>query len=424
MCYRPVKIYNPTKEFLPNDRVKLEVDCNNCEQCRQNRRQEWAFRCYSQIKYNIEHYKNTLNVFFTLTYAPEYLPIYRRVYLGRTYEFPCFSRTDVNDFFNSFRKHLWRKYGLKSIDYLLCSEFGDTTWRPHYHVIMSIKFPDQQLFDVFELWKMINHYWQRGHILPMEHNILGNRDLHLLPLELVNPLASSKYASKYSCKSKEYYKYYQINDLLQFFQSHKMADDLREFRSVLPFVKASRGFGLCIKDEILQSKDPVMTYINGISTPFNTKRLQRIPKYVARHLLYDFHYLDHVDSNTGEIKPIVRTTLSDFGKLILEQRIQYGVSAGVDRITKFLDSDVYSTNYLNYLRQLNVKPIDYDVDRLKCAIYSSFYRDCVSSKYVVGYLPDVNLSPAFTLPYDCDFSDILNSYHEFATSYKSIIINH
>ena len=48
-----------------------------------------------------------------------------------------FSRTDVRTFIDNIRKRLFDLYHVTALRYMVCSEYGDHTKRPHYHGIVS-----------------------------------------------------------------------------------------------------------------------------------------------------------------------------------------------------------------------------------------------------------------------------------------------
>lgn len=61
MCYQPITIKNP-KYGLPGETQYIVVNCRQCLECRQKRANEWAVRCYSEVK------KQSASAFITLTY--------------------------------------------------------------------------------------------------------------------------------------------------------------------------------------------------------------------------------------------------------------------------------------------------------------------------------------------------------------------
>jgi hypothetical protein len=80
------------------------------------------------------------NVFLTLTYDDEHLPIGGSLY-----------KRDLQNFFKRLRKNLKGR----KIKYYACGEYGETTFRPHYHAIifgLGLQHEDKQL--VIDSWSL------------------------------------------------------------------------------------------------------------------------------------------------------------------------------------------------------------------------------------------------------------------------------
>lgn len=86
--------------------------CGRCLPCRINQRKIWTHRIL------LESYDHPYNCFLTLTYDDENLPIDMNV-----------SVDEVQKFLKRLRNNLMEK-----IRYLAVGEYGDQTWRPHYHL--------------------------------------------------------------------------------------------------------------------------------------------------------------------------------------------------------------------------------------------------------------------------------------------------
>jgi len=92
-----------------------EVPCGRCTQCRIARAREWAIRCVHEA-----WACGGRAGFSTLTYRDEDLPAYASL---------------DPDEFTKFWKRL-RKTAGGPLRYYACGEYGETTSRPHYHVIV------------------------------------------------------------------------------------------------------------------------------------------------------------------------------------------------------------------------------------------------------------------------------------------------
>lgn len=93
--------------------MPVTVPCGNCIGCRIDKSRQWAIRCVHEAK---EH---THNCFLTLTYDDKNLPAYGSL-----------QKADLQRFFKRLRKdgHSFR--------YFAVGEYGPSTRRPHYHVIL------------------------------------------------------------------------------------------------------------------------------------------------------------------------------------------------------------------------------------------------------------------------------------------------
>lgn len=113
------------------------VPCGRCAACLSNRRQEWTIR----MSYELKEAKNA--DFITLTYTDENVPRNR---CGA----PVLNKPDVQKFLKRLRHH---EKGNK-IKYFICAEYGEQTFRPHYHAIIFnlSKKGDELLKHLLEVW--------------------------------------------------------------------------------------------------------------------------------------------------------------------------------------------------------------------------------------------------------------------------------
>ena len=115
-----MKCVNPIR--LKNDRGNpYFVPCGHCAWCMKQKRDNWYFRLYQEKKDHI------FSRFLTLTYRDEDLPFNVDETSGEMV--PTVSKSDVR----SFHEALWDA-GF-DFRYMLCSEYGPKTRRPHYHGI-------------------------------------------------------------------------------------------------------------------------------------------------------------------------------------------------------------------------------------------------------------------------------------------------
>lgn len=95
----------------------LQLPCRKCIECCEEESRQWTARCQLESRYHDSC------LFVTLTYDDEHVPITPEGFQTlRYYDFQL------------FMKRLRKKYR-KPLRYRVCSEYGETTRRPHYHVL-------------------------------------------------------------------------------------------------------------------------------------------------------------------------------------------------------------------------------------------------------------------------------------------------
>lgn len=127
MCATPLGI----RHKLTNE--TMSVPCSKCPDCIKQRVSGWSFRLNQEIK------RAESANFITLTYDTKHVPITSRGFL-------TVNRRDLQLFFKRLRKAQDKtiKTGSTSepgltrppIKYYAVGEYGEHTWRPHYHVIL------------------------------------------------------------------------------------------------------------------------------------------------------------------------------------------------------------------------------------------------------------------------------------------------
>lgn len=160
-----------------------QIPCGKCWACQLNYSAEWATRIMVEAK------KYDHNYFVTLTYNDENVPILEKVEYEETYKIHneiieektvqlendgtwgySLYPDHIKTFLNSLRKYFERK-GHKGVKYFYCGEYGETTKRPHYHLILLNcpldinQFYDTHIDDNFKAhWKSkeIERFWTKG----------------------------------------------------------------------------------------------------------------------------------------------------------------------------------------------------------------------------------------------------------------------
>lgn len=128
--------------------IPVQVPCGQCIGCRLERSRQWALRIVHEKRMHRD------SAFLTLTYDDKNLP-----------EGNSLSVRDLQ----LFMKRLRFKYG-KYIRFYACGEYGETTRRPHYHVLLlNMTFPDLKQWKVTRsgstlyVSKSLGELWNVGH---------------------------------------------------------------------------------------------------------------------------------------------------------------------------------------------------------------------------------------------------------------------
>lgn len=103
------------------------LPCGQCHGCKFNRRRDWSTRLILETQYHAE------SCWLTLTYNDENLPYDRvdprsGVHYGLP-DRPTVWRGDYQNFFKRLREYV----DYQPFKYFIAAEYGDKSWRPHYH---------------------------------------------------------------------------------------------------------------------------------------------------------------------------------------------------------------------------------------------------------------------------------------------------
>lgn len=161
---------NKEKEFEKWKRIQSDVymkhynyyqlPCGQCIACRINHSREWGVRCCLEAK------KYKYNMYVTMTYADEFLPLNGKGISTLDY-------ADFKSYMDNLRNYCARHYNHRGIRYYGCGEYGsvENTKRPHFHAIL-FNVPKQLIDDcVFMFMKngvayynstIMDSCWSRG----------------------------------------------------------------------------------------------------------------------------------------------------------------------------------------------------------------------------------------------------------------------
>lgn len=178
-----------------------QIPCGQCLECRLQHSKEWAVRCMLESKYH------TPNWFVTLTYDEFNLP--RKEFIcaenGLYMQVPYLVKSDVQKFLKRLRKRL---YGSQKgeLRYFLCGEYGDKTYRPHYHLILyGLPLNDLVLFKslghgaqtiFYYNSKFLSEVWGKGFVVIAAVNQQSCAYTARYALKKVDFMHSEKYAKE------------------------------------------------------------------------------------------------------------------------------------------------------------------------------------------------------------------------------------
>lgn len=160
-CYHPLRAFQNAGGVFFSELRKhgdyriISLPCGQCVGCRLERSRQWAMRCVHEASLYDE------NEFVTLTYDDNKIPHRGQLHYR-----------DVQLFIKRLRKSSGAK-----IKYIVCGEYGETTMRPHYHmIIFGYRFPDREkvlkLQSEHKLYSsaILERLWQKGHCVLGEVN--------------------------------------------------------------------------------------------------------------------------------------------------------------------------------------------------------------------------------------------------------------
>lgn len=183
-CYHPLKAWHVGYHDSGKDKYKItsystnyvkdaladsiDIPCGKCIGCRLDYSRQWADRCMLELKNHKESW------FCTFTYDSDHLPINYRVNeeTGEVTNAATLCKRD----FQLFMKRLRKNYAAKGKDnhlmYFCAGEYGDNTFRPHYHAIMfGLELDDLVLYKrtvdgyIYYNSEFLRSCWQKGEVV-------------------------------------------------------------------------------------------------------------------------------------------------------------------------------------------------------------------------------------------------------------------
>ena len=275
-CYQPIRAFQRDPGgrviLLPargprGEPSNLELPCGKCLGCQQTRANHWAERC----KHHASQYLN--NSFLTLTYNDYWQPDDRNV-----------QPRDLQLFLKRLRKRLHRVLAgqtqqkpprdprnlilsdpRRPLRYFACGEYGETTGRPHYHLLLfNADFAGQQIGASHGNQLRINDHIAACWTDPRTGSSYGN---HTVGTATAGAVAG--YIAKYVLKS---HRYNSLNNPICDRDGVANPNWIRP-----PFVRMSKGIG----------NEWLTKYHSDLARGYYTDghgRKQAIPRYYKRKL--------------------------------------------------------------------------------------------------------------------------------------------
>ena len=225
-CFSPIAIDRRDKiDGLSN---RLLVPCGQCLACRINRRSDWSFRMHLESSYW------SAVTFLTLTYDDEHLPMMQVVSDDVPIYVPTLVKRDVQLYMKRLRKNL----DGRSIKYFFSGEYGEHTFRPHYHAILYGVAHDAD-------YDLLKSSWHKGNIMSL-------------------PVKDGSF---------DYVAGYVVDKVSGLF-----SDDFYLGRQV-PFCLSSQGLGL----RVLDTLDCEQVFRDGYIVDCNGRH-RPVPRYLLKHI--------------------------------------------------------------------------------------------------------------------------------------------
>lgn len=316
MCYRPIHIYNPVRTFNNDQPVRIAVPCGKCADCQRIMKNEWFFRSYIEYK----HYKKIGGsvYFVTLTYNNENLPW---LSLPNGDKVPCFNRLHVRNFIKYIRTWLKRNHMMHTdIKFLVCSEYGKHTKRPHYHGILYFPFHIPEL----SFTRLMRTWWQHGFVICSKQGWE------------IKSLKGISYASKYVAKDFNYYNLPQLSKLRYELGEEEYNQFLKDNKDSLPKHWQSIFYGASFINVINSQPSPSDFLVHNQYSLWNDdKGVFPIPRY------YHLKIEKSINKEYSKLLDKVVLERTEIGTEVKKKRLETSVFRSNLNLKQFLSGFPY-----------------------------------------------------------------------------------
>lgn len=287
MCTSPLTLSSNKLPFdWRKDKGFITVPCGRCPECRSRMQSEWQARAVAEWM-RVSRLGGCCYM-YTLTYNNDNIPILN----GHM----TFSRRDVQLFLKRLRKSLYTLYGTyKLLKYVITSEYGGNTHRPHYHILL---FFDIKI-DYVSVRSLVDDAWRLGFVAPssQNHGVVGNAAAVLYTMKYITKdmdfEASSVISQRYSTK---------------------------HFNQFRPFHLQSQGFGAYLSN--LLTEQNLWSGKVSLDSPKGPRNYP-IPLYNIRKSLYTVEKTINGNARYVLNEKGVNLALTLFPRRKEEKRIQY-----------------------------------------------------------------------------------------------------
>lgn len=289
MCLTPISInINASR---PQGLNFATVPCGKCEECRKSIKNSWSFRLGVELE---ARKKLGWSIgFLTLTYNDRHLPHVPKSCMKKGFsklKVPCFSRKHLRDFIDNLRKRMYEvnpeyKENNKLV-YFGASEYGSSTQRPHYHVLLC--WNSSIGVDEMSMFNLVKRNWKHGFIFPrdFEGGIDGKGYEHKPFIVNASAYNAARYCGKYVCKDLSFEK-----------TLEHVNTSMEAFRNCKYFHLQSKSLGLSLISGMSQDEKKNLL-IHGYAFE-GEEAFVMVPCYIKKKLIFDNYYI-YVDEHLRE----------------------------------------------------------------------------------------------------------------------------
>lgn len=288
----PCLNFHKIKGANPAAPKRFFIPCGVCRDCLNQARNSWSFRL--SLALDAARRKGYSVGFITLTYRR--FPILPKKCFCDPMDYrpvPCFSRSHIKSLIHHLQDKIYDSPARgSSFQYLVSSELGKSTHRPHYHMVCTI--PPGIEPSLFHDW--ILKYWYRKHGFVIPATYLGKAGHNGFLVDApVRGVAS--YCSKYCTKDLDFE--WSLDNLM-------LNRKCKAFKYARPFHSQSRSLGYEFIDG-LDDHCKLDLLFNGYAF-LGEDKFSALPLYLRNKILFDPVYLKHEKTK----KRLVRRKPSEF----------------------------------------------------------------------------------------------------------------